>query len=81
LEEKAAVKRAQLDKLEKVEKLADRYDRATKLRSFAQTLEACGRNSPAGTTTSLEWMRDAADWLDPTVGRHWPEVDDAGTIP
>lgn len=81
LEEKAAVKRAQLDKLERVEKLADRYNRAAKLRSFAQTLEACGRNSPAGTQTSLDWIRDAADWLDPTVGRHWPEVDDAGTLP
>ena len=81
LEEKAAVKRAQLDKLERVEKLADRYNRAAKLRSFARTLEACGRNSPAGTQTSLDWIRDAADWLDPTVGRHWPEVDDAGTLP
>lgn len=81
LDEKVSVKRMQLEKLEKIEKMAERYNRAARLRSFAATLGACGRLMTARPAVSLEWIRNAADWLDPTVGRHWPEVDDVGLPP
>lgn len=77
LAEKAEVRRLALAKLESFEKLALDADRATSLRNLSALLEANRESSPYATPENLAWIRNAADWLDPLVKRHWPEVDDA----
>ena len=75
-----ARRRAELQRLEKTEKFAEEWHRATRLRAYASALEAAGRGPTAATddvsmASELAWIRTAADWLDPLVRRHWPEVD------
>jgi len=69
-------KRAQLEKLKHYEALADQFERARRLRGLAEALDASKTMSDESGQAKLVWIRNAADWLDPTVEKHWPEVDD-----
>ncbi len=42
-------------------------------RSFANQADRPAH--PEEPTEEAEWIRNAADWLDPLVDRHWPKVD------
>lgn len=61
--------------------LADRYERAARLRRFANVLDESGCIDPSKAQPALNWLRNAAEWLDPTVRRHWPAVDDVEGAP
>lgn len=76
LRERQSAAKDQLATLAKFEKMADEYERARRLRNFAVVLEKTGSIDVAAAPESLAWLRNAADWLDPTIQRHWHEVDD-----
>lgn len=70
----------ELERLEKTEQFAEQWHRATRLRAYVAALETAARGPTAATddvslASELAWIRAAADWLDPLVERHWPEVD------
>lgn len=78
LVQRRAVKEAELAKLAEFEDWAQRMERAARLRSLANALEHANAADAFGGPDQMRWLRDAADWLDPTVLRSWPEVDEAG---
>jgi hypothetical protein len=69
-------KSKELEKLKQYEEAADQLARARRLRELAAALESSGKLAPSEAPEKLEWIHNAADWLDPTVGMHWPVVDD-----
>jgi hypothetical protein len=71
---RAEIRRAALDRLKQVEEWATQLERANRLRRFADTFETEKLASNDG-VIDAGWIRRAADWLDPTVVRHWDEVD------
>jgi len=70
-------RQAELNKLKEVEALAAKWERAVRLRAFASAVAAIGPDASEGAAELVPWIRRAADWIDPTVEAHWPEVDDA----
>jgi len=80
LDEQKALKEAELEKLAQFEDMAQCLERAARLRALGAALESSKTLPPDQATAQLEWLRNAADWLDPTVGRHWPVVDDAELV-
>jgi hypothetical protein len=76
-----ALRIKELELLRVTEDLANRFRRAEDLRSYGKALERqCFENSPLDAPSlaaRLSWIKQAADWLDPTTCSHWPEVDDA----
>jgi hypothetical protein len=63
-----AGRRQELARLADVEKKATRWHRAAQLRLYADAL-------PAAAASEAAWIHNAADWLDPIIDKHWPEVD------
>lgn len=70
--DKAKRKAAAHKKLVDYEAMAERLERAQRLRRLASALEL--NQHPA--TAEREWIRQAADWLDPTVEGVWSDMDD-----
>ena len=79
---------AEFTRLAGMEELAGQWQRAARLRRFADAME---RSNATSSTSELRahgergeqvaWIRRAADWLDPLVGQSWPEVDDVPDSP
>jgi hypothetical protein len=73
-------RQAEIERLKQTQKLAKQWKRASRLREYADALERVG-HGPTGASTDqtlqseLAWIRKAADWIDPLVQAHWPEVD------
>jgi len=63
-----AGRRAELERLTKIERKVALSHRAAKLRAYADSL-------PPAAAVESAWIRNAADWLDPIIDKHWPEVD------
>jgi hypothetical protein len=80
--ERQRVREGQLRLLDKLEQQALKWERAGRLRAYANSMEKLaienGHDLKAETSLSerLEWIRHKADWLDPMVASSWPEVDD-----
>ena len=72
----ADAKRKQLERLKYFEEVAAKAERATRLRSLADSMEASGQFSSKEGKEKVAWICNAADWLDPIVKKHWPVVDD-----
>jgi hypothetical protein len=70
----AEIRRKALERLKEVEEWATKLERANRLRSLADRVQAEKLSSNDG-VIDAEWIRRAADWLDPTVVRRWDEVD------
>ena len=72
-----------LTHLKDAETCARQYERAVRLRNYALALERAGDRINEDTAKAkrllaeVEWLRHAADWLDPTIDAAWPEVDGA----
>lgn len=81
LRERQDAAKGELEKLATYERMADKYERAARLRQFADVLDKSGYLTPAKAQASLTWLRNAAEWLDPTVRQHWPTVDDVEGAP
>jgi hypothetical protein len=77
--------RFELECLQSTEQLADLWLRAQRLREYAAALEACPQDilasEPADRGSRVEWIRNAADWMDPLVNKVWPAVDDVPESP
>ena len=73
----------ELTRLRKAEQAALQWERAERLRRYAEGLEARLRLSgvdlsrDAEWSEKLSWLNKSADWLDPLVDSPWPEVDNA----
>jgi len=70
----AELRRKALEQLKHVEDLAAQLERANRLRKLANEFETQGLSAGGG-VADAEWIRRAADWLDPTVVCYWAEVD------
>jgi hypothetical protein len=66
------LKAAAQKKLGDYEEMAERLERAERLRRLASALEG----NPGRATTESEWIRRAADWLDPTFASEWVDMDE-----
>lgn len=81
--ERQRIRDGQLRLLDKLEQQATKWERAERLRAYANSMERMaiehGHELAADTTISerLEWIRHKADWLDPMIASSWPEVDNA----
>jgi len=73
---KVQAKREELERLKHFEEAASQAERAARLRSLAATMQASGQYDDAEGQDKVVWIRNAADWLDPVVNKHWPVVDD-----
>jgi hypothetical protein len=73
---KVEAKREQLERLKHFEEAAMQAEKVARLRSLAQAMETSGQFVDAEGQEKLDWIRNAADWLDPIVNKHWPVVDD-----
>jgi len=84
--ERAQIADKQLHRLRTFETLAKQLERAQQLRHLADALERAGvvlvsedddveKEQSKGQLGQVAWLRRAADWLDPTIRKHWPEVD------
>ena len=71
----ASLSDAELAQLEKAEKKAAKWRRAQELRAYAGALESAKVDPSNELATNVAWLRNAADWLDPLVGKKWPAVD------
>ncbi|MFM0009189.1 hypothetical protein [Paraburkholderia sediminicola] len=71
----AEIRRKALERLKQVEEWATQLERANRLRSLADKFQTEKLSSSDG-VVDAEWIRRAADWLDPTVDRHWDDVDE-----
>lgn len=71
---RAEIRMKALDRLKQVEEWASKLERANRLRSLADKFETEKLSSNDG-VIDAGWIRRAADWLDPTVIRHWDDVD------
>lgn len=63
-------RRSELDRLEQVEATVKQWARAAALRRYADALERSQKHEPE----AVAWIRNAADWLDPLVRKHWDRV-------
>jgi len=72
--QRAEIRRIALERLKEVEELAMRLDRANRLRNLASIFENESLSSEDG-VVDAQWIRRAADWLDPTVAAQWDDVD------
>jgi hypothetical protein len=70
----ADMRRKALERLKEVEEWATKLERANRLRSLADRFQA-EKLSSNDRVIDAEWIRRAADWLDPTVVRRWDDVD------
>ena len=70
-----AIRRAELERLKLVEEWASKLERANRLRALATEFESKKLTAPDDAIDAT-WIRQAADWLDPTVDLHWDAVDD-----
>ncbi|MFM0670754.1 hypothetical protein [Paraburkholderia sediminicola] len=70
----AEIRRQALERLKQVEEWATQLERANRLRSLADKFQTEKLSSNDG-VIDADWIRRAADWLDPTVVRRWDEVD------
>lgn len=83
LERRREIADKELQRLREFEQEAEQYERAERLRTYATALERLRAatsdeaSSAAGDQEDVEWIRAAADWLDPLVARAWPLVDEA----
>jgi hypothetical protein len=73
---RAEIRRKAFERLKEVEEWATKLERANRLRSLADRVQAEKLSSNDG-VIDAEWIRRAADWLDPTVVRRWDDVDGA----
>ena len=73
---KAAVKREQLARLEEFEAVASEVWRAERLRRLAAAMKDSGRFESESGRDQINWIQNAADWIDPVIKKRWPEVDD-----
>lgn len=73
---KVELKRKQLDRLKQFEEAAVEAERAARLRALASAMEDSGLYADEAGREKVDWIRNAADWLDPIIGKHWPVVDD-----
>lgn len=68
--------------LHSIEGLAERWERAQRLRAFASALESSADRLPSNDVehraAQVSWIRKRADWLDPLTHREWEEVDVEG---
>lgn len=64
----------ELERLKEIEQEATDWRRAARLRQYADALEQ-GAGSDPTLAKDVSWIRNAADWLDPLTGTHWPAVD------
>jgi hypothetical protein len=72
-----AIRREQLDCLKEVEKVMEKWERARRLRRFADALDAAEKGISHGDVVADgAWVRDAADWRDPLCAKVWPLVGD-----
>lgn len=73
----------ELERLKQTELEAQQWHRAQVLRGYAATLRAAAAGAASDQAqahlATARWTERAADWLDPVVKRHWPEVDDVPT--
>jgi hypothetical protein len=80
--ERQRIREGQLRLLDKLEQQALKWERAERLRAYANSMEKLAIESghdlkeETSLTERLEWIRHKADWLDPMVASSWPEVDD-----
>lgn len=72
--QQAEVRCRALERLKQIEDLAAQLERANRLRRLADEFESQGLVAADG-VVDAEWIRRAADWLDPTIARRWVEVD------
>ncbi|MFY9514166.1 MAG: hypothetical protein WAQ05_24645 [Rubrivivax sp.] len=72
------LKRKELEQLKYYEEEASKLYRAIRLRELADGMERCGKHSGAEGQEQVAWIRNAADWLDPLIDKHWPVVDEVG---
>lgn len=63
-----------LERLKRVEEWATQLERANRLRSLADKFQTEKLSSNDG-VIDADWIRRAADWLDPTIVRRWDDVD------
>jgi hypothetical protein len=70
----ADIRRKALERLKEVEEWATKLERANRLRSLANRVQAEKLSSKDG-VIDAEWIRRAAAWLDPTLMRRWDDVD------
>ena len=81
--ERQRIRDGQLRLLDKLEQQATKWERAERLRAYADSMEklAIEHGHDLGVDTAiserLEWIRHKADWLDPMIASPWPEVDNA----
>ncbi len=64
-----------LKKIESLEQLAKNAERAESLRAFAGRISQAP-NAPAMLKDDITVLLNVADWLDPLINKHWPEIDD-----
>lgn len=81
--ERQRIRDEQLRLFDKLEQHAVKWERAERLRAYANSMERLaieqGHDPETETTIvdRIEWIRHKADWLDPMVATCWPEVDNA----
>jgi hypothetical protein len=81
------IKKAELRRLEEIEKAAEQWQRAQRLDHYAQALSTAAQtgdltaDARARLLEDAQWTQRAAAWLNPLVRRHWPQVDDAPSSP
>lgn len=71
---RAEIRRKALDRLKEVEEWAAKLERANRLRNLADEFQTEKLSSSDG-VIDANWIRRAADWVDPTILRRWDEVD------
>ncbi len=80
---RADIANKELTRLKEIEQRAGQWERAGRLRRYADAVEAMAKRDGLDLSERAEWakkvawIRHAADWLDPTVDAKWPEVDGA----
>jgi hypothetical protein len=78
--ERRAARQAEMDRLGETEKRVQQWHRAILLRQYADALNVADESShrdskPMERSNEVAWIRNAADWLDPLIEKHWPLVD------
>jgi hypothetical protein len=82
-QQRAEIAENELSRLRRFESLAKQLERANRLRLLADALESAqvrivegkGQQLSDAEVKQPEWLRRAADWLDPTKPNNWPAVD------
>lgn len=87
--ERQRIKGDQLRLLETLEKKATQWERAERLRAYANSMEKLAvqggleMKSESEITRRLEWIRHKADWLDPMVecaGPRWTMLEESAAM-